>query len=152
MRRKALLAGTLLSLCLPLAAAAAPPDEAIRYRQGVLTAMEWNLSRMAAMVQGRVPFEADRFRQRAERLVLLGEIVDEGFADAASARGDGEQTRASYRIWEAPARFAQLMEEMRSRSQALQQAAAEGQSRAALRPLVGRLAQSCKACHDKYRD
>ena len=127
-------------------------DKAIEYRQGVYGAMEWNLNRMAAMVQGRVEFDAADFAERAERLALLGTLTDEGFGDANSVRGEAVNTRASYRIWEARERFDGLMAEMQTRTRTLQQAAAAGQARDELRPLMGRVAQSCKACHDKFRD
>lgn len=147
-----ILAAGVLSLSAQMAQAQTEADAAIEYRQGVYRAMEWNLSRLAAMVQGRVTFDAVEFESRSERLVLLGKIVDEGFADANSVRGETVKTRASYRIWEAPERFNGLMDEMQMRSQALYQAAAEGLARDDLRSMVGRLAQSCKACHDKFRD
>ena len=127
-------------------------DMAIEYRQGVYKAMEWNLSQMAASVQGRAEFSADDFAQRAQRLVLLSQIVAEGFADEQSARGEEVETRASYRIWQQPDRFNELMTDMQGRAQQLQEAAAKGEDADDLRPLVGRLAQSCKACHDKFRD
>ncbi|MBA4503302.1 c-type cytochrome [Marinobacterium marinum] len=147
---KACLLGLALSLSGPLAAA--DVDTAIQYRQGTFAAMEWQLSRLAAMVQGRVDFDEDEFRQRAGHLVLLGEIVDEGFADAQSARGDQVETRASWRIWSSPDRYAVLMQEMQTQSRELQQAVDGHSGRDKLRPLVGRLAQSCKACHDTFRD
>lgn len=152
MRVQAILLGTVLSLTAPLAVAEAEVDAAIKYRQGIFSAMEWNLSRLAAMAQGRIEFDGTDFSRRAERLALLGDIVGEGFADANSARGDAVETRASWRIWDATDRYQALMQEMQSRSAVLQQAAAAGQERDELRPLVGRLAQSCKACHDKFRD
>lgn len=151
MKIQAMLLGALLSLSAPLVAAESEVDAAIEYRQGVYRAMEWNLSRMAAMVQGRVAFDEADFARRAERIAMLGQILPEGFV-LTSPRGEAAKTRASYRIWEARDRFDELMSEMQVRSRALQQATVEGQERDDLRPLLGRLAQSCKACHDKFRD
>ncbi|WP_010324737.1 c-type cytochrome [Marinobacterium stanieri] len=139
-------------LAVPAVFAQSASDDAIQYRQGVYKAMEWNLTRMAAMVQGRAEYSAEEFSRRSERLVLLSGMVSEGFADEQSARGEAVETRASYRIWQQQDRFGELMSEMQTRTQALQQAASSGEAADDLRPLVGRLAQSCKACHDKYRD
>jgi cytochrome c556 len=116
-------------------------EQAIHYRQGVYRAMEWNLTRMMAMAQGRKRFDAAEFAARSDRLVLLGGMVGEGFADADSLRGDTVETRASYRILE-----------MQQRTERLRQAVASGQERDDLRRLLGQVAQSCKACHDKFRE
>lgn len=152
MKAKTILTAGLLSLSPAWAQAQTAVDQAIEYRQGVYRAMEWNLTRMAAMAQGRTDFDAAEFAERSDRLRLLGEIVGEGFADAKSSRGEGVETRASYRIWDARDRFDEMMAEMHTRTRELQQAAVAGQDKDELRPLVGRVAQSCKACHDKFRD
>lgn len=151
MKLKALFISGLLCFSVP-AVAESEADQAISYRQGVFRAIEWNLTPLAAMVQGRKPFDADEFVRRSERMVLLGRIVTEGFNEASSARGERLETRASYRIWEARPGFDEHMEVMQARSRALHQAAVEGRSREELRPLLGRLAQSCKSCHDRFRD
>lgn len=152
MQVKIILAAGILSLSASWVQAQTAVDQAIEYRQGVYRAMEWNLTRMAAMAQGRTDFDAAEFAERSDRLKLLGEIVGEGFADAKSSRGEMVETRASYRIWEARDRFDEMMAEMQLRSQALQQATVAGEDKDELRPLVGRVAQSCKACHDRFRD
>ena len=152
MKAKIVLVAAVLGLSISQTQAQSDIDGAIEYRQGTYRAMEWNLTRMAAMVQGRAVFDADEFQRRSTRLVLLGSIVNEGFADAQSARGEDVETRASYRIWQQTEQFEQLMSDMQTRSQALQKAAVAGTERDELRPLLGQLAQSCKACHDKFRD
>jgi cytochrome c556 len=152
MQTKALLLAAVVSLSAPLVYAETDPDAAIQYRKGVFSAMEWNLSRLAAMVQGRVEFDAEVFEQRSERLVLLSRIAGEGFADPAGSRGERVETRASWRIWDAKPRFDEQMSELQTRLETLNQAAEQGQDGRALRPLVARVAQSCKACHDRFRD
>jgi len=151
MKLYTLLAAGLLSLSVPVLAETGT-DQAIEYRQGVFRAIEWNLTPLAAMVQGRVDFDAAEFIQRSERIVQLGGIVAEGFNEASSVRGEQLETRASWRIWDARPGFDEHMEVMQARSRALHQAATEGRSREELRPLLGRLAQSCKSCHDRFRD
>lgn len=152
MKVRAMLAVAVLGLTVVPVQAETDADRAIEYRQGVFRAMEWNLTPMAAMVQGRAVFDVDEFQRRSARLVLLGGIVAEGFTDAQSARGEAVKTRASYRIWQQSGQFQQLMSDMQDRGRALQEAAASGTEPDDLRPLLGRLAQSCKACHDKFRD
>lgn len=152
MNMRAILAAGLLGLSASLALAQADADKDIEYRQGVYRAMEWNLSELAAQVQGRSEFDAADFVRRAGRVAFLGGIVPEGFANADSARGTEVETRASYRIWQQKEEFDQLMAHMQQRGQRLYEAAQMAEDSDELRPLLGRLAQSCKACHDKYRD
>ena len=42
-----------------------PADRAIKFRQGVLTAMGWNMGPMGAMVKGERPYNKDEFLLRA---------------------------------------------------------------------------------------
>ncbi|MBV0934291.1 c-type cytochrome [Marinobacterium weihaiense] len=149
MKIAATLGAGVLTLWASLVQAQTDVEKAIDYRQGVYRAMDWNLSPLAAMVQGRVEFDAAAFAERSERIRLLGSIVAEGFADADSGRGD---TRASYRVWTNRDQFDELMTDMQARSKALSDAARAGKPREALRPLLGQLGQSCKACHDRFRD
>ncbi|MDY6890268.1 MAG: cytochrome c [Pseudomonadota bacterium] len=152
MQIKPIVAAGVLILAATGAHAESGAEQAIHYRQGVYRAMEWNLTRMMAMAQGRKRFDAAEFAARSDRLVLLGGMVGEGFADADSLRGDTVETRASYRILEARERFDRLMAEMQQRTERLRQAVASGQERDDLRRLLGQVAQSCKACHDKFRE
>jgi len=156
MNIKAVLLGVVLSVSIPPVMAESDLDAAIEYRQGVFTAMEWNLGPLAAMAQGRVAFDAEEFAQRSERLVFLSHLTEGGFTDPASGRSSHVETRASWQIWEAKSRFDNLMSEMQVRLMTLNEAASQGQGqgqgREQLRPLLGRVAQSCKACHDKFRD
>lgn len=152
MNIRAVLLGAVLGMSAPSVLAQTDLDATINYRQGVFRAMEWNLTRLAAMVQGRVAFAADEFTQRAERLLFLSRLPEEAFTDPASGRGDRVETRASWQIWEAKPHFDDLMGEMQTRLMTLNEAASQGQGRKQLRPLLGRVAQSCKACHDKFRE
>lgn len=150
--KAAILAGLVLGMSGQRVAAEVDVDAAIEYRQGVYRAMEWNLSELAAQVQGRRDYDAADFERRAGRIAFLSGILLEGFADEHSARGNEVDTRASYRIWQQKARFEEMMGEMQARSRALHEAARQADAVDQLRPQLGRLAQSCKACHDKYRD
>lgn len=125
-------------------------DSAIRYRQGVFRAMEWNVSRMAAMAQGRVPYDAEDFNKRAQRLNGLSLMVQEGFPKG-SETGEHVESFAKPDLWWEEARFSGLLGKLQQSSTKLAQMSAAGDERDDLRHQLAQVAQSCKRCHDDYR-
>ena len=58
---------------------AVPAEDIVKYRQGILFGMGWNVSAMGAMVKGDVPFDREKFIFLAERTATLTPMVIEGF-------------------------------------------------------------------------
>jgi len=128
-------------------APAATAEQAIKYRQSVYKVILWNFGPMAAVVQGKAPYEAKEFERRAARVAEMAPMLIEGYP-AGSATG--ATTRAKAEIWQNMDDFKQLMTAMENKATALATAAKSGdqaKSVAAFKDLGG----SCKACHDKYR-
>ena len=69
----------LLGLAFSAATLATTPEEAIKYRQGILTAQKWNMSTMGEMVKGLKPYDKEDFAKRAANLALLSKMLLEGF-------------------------------------------------------------------------
>ena len=147
------LAGLLLGFAstAALAHGDTPADEAISYRQGIFRAMQWNFHPMAAMVQGRQPFDQADIERRAENLRVLAQMAGEGFV-ADSAEGHHVTSYAKPDIWWEQARFDSLLSDLRQRTDDLAKAVAAGDDRDALRPYIGHVAQACKSCHDRFRE
>lgn len=147
---KAWVVAAVLMAAVPAWAVAGAADDAIEFRQGIFRALEWNLSEMGAMVQGRKPFDSARFVKQAERVEQLSRMPWEGFVEGT----DGSMqpsSRARGEVWYQNEQFNHLMDELGARSSALVEAAQSGE-RDELRPLFGRVAQTCKRCHDRYRE
>lgn len=142
---------SLLALGLPSWAVAGSAEDAIEYRQGIFHAMQWNFSDMGAMIQKRKPFDAGRFAEEARRLALLAQMPGEGFIKG-SEKSEESPTRAAPEMWYQRARFDQLLEALQEKSGALADAAEQGLDRDDLRPYFGQVAQTCKRCHDQYRE
>jgi cytochrome c556 len=109
------------------------PDDVVHYRQGVLMALGWNIGPMGAMVQGKVPFDKERFAFLADRAAQLAPMVGEGF-DVSTKDVKSE---ALPELWE-------------NLSQKLASVASDGDE-AAIKRQFGATVKMCKGCHDLYR-
>jgi len=135
----------------PAAWAANAADDAIEFRQGVFRALEWNFKEMGAMVQGRTPFDAERFALQAQRLAALAPMAAEGFVKG-SEKGNEVQTRAGSKLWYQREHFDRLLQQLVERSAELASQAGPNPERDQVRPYFAKVAQTCKSCHDDYRE
>ena len=100
---------------------------------------------MGVMLRERDSFRKDSFATHAEALKQIADAPFQHFP-AGSAGG-----RAKPEIWSQPQRFA---DERARFLQAVDQLAssARGDDTAAIRRNYGAVAQSCKSCHDAFRE
>lgn len=138
------LAGTALTA----AAQGVPADRAIKYRQGILNAMGWNMGPMAAMVKGERPFNKDEFVLRATNLEDLAKMPWEGFTPGSD---QGAPTKAKPEIWKDAAKFKQAQDALIAASAKLVAAAKTGTVDAVKGPF-GDVGKTCSACHDDFRN
>jgi cytochrome c556 len=138
---------TCLLLALPTLAPSSDPAAAIQYRQSAYTVMVWNWAPMAAMVRGRTPWDQDEFARRAQRVATLVPMLIEGFPPGSN---QGAETAAKGEIWSNFDDFRAKMQALERESAALAKVAAGGDE-AATRAQFGKTAETCKACHDRYK-
>ena len=129
------------------AAQAVPADRAIKFRQGILTAMGWNMNIMGAMVKGDRPYNKDEFLLRATNLEQLSHMAWEGFTPGSD---QGAPTRAKPEIWKDAAKFKQHQDALIAASGKLVAAAKTGTLDAVKGPF-GDVGKTCGACHDDFR-
>lgn len=149
MKRKCLTMGvaSALMLTMSMTALAAKPEDAIKYRRGVMAAQGWNMGNLAAMVKGEKPFDKAEFAQRAANLAALSKMAPEGFTVAGSDQGD---TKVKPEAFTEADKFKGGMEKLATETAKLAQVAAGGDL-AAIKPQFGEVAKLCKGCHDNYR-
>lgn len=123
------------------------PEDAIRYRQGVMAAIGWHAGPMGAMVKGERPFDKALFARNAERIAFLSQMPLEGFIPGSES-GD---TKAKPEIWLEWDKFKNRMERMQKEAAKLVQVAKTGDEKA-MKTQFGELGKACKACHDDYRE
>jgi cytochrome c556 len=149
MKRLIVASATVLAslVSLPAAAQFQKPEDAIKYRQSVLTVMANHLGRVGAMAQGRVPFDAKAAADNAAIVVTMSKLPWVAFGEGTDK---GMPTRAKPEIWKDSAKVKDLAEKMQAEAVKLEAAAKSG-NLDSVKAAVGDLGKACKACHDDYR-
>ncbi len=131
---------------LPAAAQFAKPEDAIKYRKNAMYLQNTHLSRLGAMANGRVPFDAKVALDNADVLASVTKFQFAGFIDG-SDKGD---TRAKPEIWTEADKFKAAGNKSQDDVNKLYAAVKAG-NLDAMKSAVGAVGQSCKGCHDAYR-
>ena len=124
------------------------PDRSIKFRQGVLNAMGWNMGNMNAMIKGDKPFNKDEFLLRATYVDQLAHMPWEGFTPGSD---QGAPTKAKPEIWKDQAKFRQYQEQLQAQTPKLVAAARSGDM-AQVRGPFGDVSKACSNCHDDFRN
>jgi cytochrome c556 len=132
---------------LPAAAQFQKPEDAIKYRQSAFTVMGNHFSRIAAMAQGRVPFDAKAAADNADIVQTVAKLPFQGFAEGTDK---GVPQRAKPEVWKEQPKFKAAAEKMQAEVAKLDAAAKTG-NLDAIKAAVGAVGSSCKACHDDFR-
>ena len=134
------------AFALPAAAQFAKPEDAIKYRKAAFTVMGTHFGRVAAMANGRIPFDAKVAADNAEIATMVSKLPYAGFIDGTD-KGD---TKAEPKIWTEMDKFRAAAAKMQEEMVKLN-AVAKGGNLDALKVAVGDTGKACKACHDSYR-
>lgn len=132
---------------LPAAAQFQKPEDAIKYRQSAFTVMASHFGRVAAMAQGRVPFDA---KVAADNTQIASSLSRLPFTAFGEGTDKGMPHRAKPEIWKDQAKVKELADKMVAEMAKLDAAAKTG-SLDAIKAQVGAVGGTCKACHDDYR-
>ena len=134
-------------IAFPVAAQFRKPEDAVKYRQSVMYTMGNHFySRIGAMANGRIPFDAKAAAENADIVATLSKLPWAGFG--ADTNGVGK-TDAKPAIWAEQAKFKDLGEKMQAEVVKLQTVAKTGDLDA-LKAAYRATGQACKACHDAF--
>ncbi|TSE30158.1 cytochrome c [Tepidimonas taiwanensis] len=123
------------------------PEDAVKYRQGAFTVMGNHFSRIGAMVQGRVPFDAKVAQENAALVVTLSKLPWAGF----TPESEKIKSRTKPEAW-------REMDKVRAGADKMMKAVADLEAATrtgnldAVKKTFGDAAATCKACHDAYRE
>ena len=131
----------------PAAAQFAKPEDAIKYRKAGMTLMATHFGRVAAMANGRIPFDAKAAADNAEIATIASKLPFAGFIEGTDKGGE---TRAEPKIWTEMDKFKGAATKMQEEMAKLNVAAKSG-NLDAIKAAAGETGKSCKACHDAYR-
>lgn len=130
----------------PAAAQFAKPEDAIKYRRAVFTVMSTHFGRVAAMANGKAPFDAKAAADNADIALIASKLPYAAFVPGS----DKGETRAEPKIWTEMDKFRAAAAKMQDEMAKLDVAAKSG-NLDAIKTAVGETGKSCKACHDAYR-
>ena len=133
-------------VALPAAAQFAKPEDAIKYRKAAMTMMAAHFGRVAAMANGRIPFDAKTAGDNAEIATIVSKLPFAGFVEGT----DKGETKAEPKIWTELDKFKGAASKMQEEMAKLNVAAKSG-NLDSIKAAVGETGKSCKACHDAYR-
>ena len=147
MMKPLLLAAALAAACSPALAQFQKPEDAVKYRKAAFTVMGSHFSRIGAMANGRVPFDAAAAAANADIVAAMSRLPFAAFAAGTDKAGN---TEAKPEVWSEPDRFKSAATKMQEEVAKLQ-AVAKGGNLDQLKTQFGATAQTCKACHDHFR-
>jgi cytochrome c556 len=141
-------AGALAAALLALAAQAqfAKPEDAVKYRRAVMTVMATHFGRVAAMANGKIPFDAKAAADSADIALTMSKLPFVAFIPGT----DKGETKAEPKIWSEQDKFKTAAEQMQENMVKLQVAAKSG-NLDTIKAATGDTGKSCKNCHDSYR-
>jgi cytochrome c556 len=135
------------ALAAPASAQFTRPDDAVKYRQGALHVLNYHFTRIGAMVNGRVPYDARSALEHAELVASLSKLPIIGFAPGTEKLSQ----KAKPEIWTEQARFKEHNEKFVNESARLL-VAAKTNNVDQLKAAYASTANTCKGCHDAYRN
>lgn len=121
-------------------------EDAIKYRQSVMSVLGTHFTRLGAMVRGEAPFVREAFEENAALVATLLRLPWEAFQVAGSDKGSSLRPEALAKKED----FLKLARANQDDVAKLLAAAKTGELNA-IRPAFGAAGASCKACHDSYR-
>ena len=148
MKRLSLAALTVAGIvtALPTAAQFAKPEDAIKYRKAAMTLQGATFGRVAAMANGRVPFDAKVAAENIEFVAMLNKLQFSAFVEG-SDKGD---TRVKPEIWTQKDKWNAAVAKSQEDVARLVAAGKTG-NLDQIKAAVGSVGQSCKSCHDDFR-
>ncbi|MDB5886623.1 MAG: cytochrome c [Polaromonas sp.] len=141
-------AATLIVFAAPASAQFAKPEDAIKYRQSALSVMGTHFGRIGAMANGKVPFDAKAASDNAEIVAEMAKLPWVAFGPGTDKGGN---TKAKPEIWTEQVKFKEGSDKLVAESAKLAAAAKTG-NLDALKTAFTATADTCKTCHDAYRN
>ncbi len=146
---RTLVIGITLAAATGAALAQAKPEDLIRWRQSAYQTMAWNMGRIKANIEGT--FNKDQVVQAANVIQALANSGMGALYAAGTDKGKGwHDTHVKPEFFKEGDKVKELATAYNKEANAMAKVAAAGDA-AAVKAQFGKLGESCKACHDKYR-
>lgn len=126
--------------------AQAKPDVMVKQRQSVMTLQGKYLGPMAAMAQGKAPYNAGVVQRNAGFLDNLSRMAWDGFDPGTK----GEKSRALPAVYDNKAKFDEAASRLENEASKLAAVSRSGDE-AAVKAQIGAVGKACGACHESFR-
>lgn len=120
------------------------PEDAIKYRQSVLTVMGNSFGKIGAVVKGEAPYNKDELAKNAAIVAMMSTLPWQAFGPGT------EGGKAQSDIWSENAKFKVAQDKMQLAVVNLNTAAQSGDLES-IKKAFGATGQTCKGCHDDFR-
>jgi len=125
----------------------AKTEDAVKYRQSVMSVIGTHFTRMGAVVKGEAPYDKDAFEQNANLVATLMKLPWDAFMVAGSDKDSKMKAEALTQ----KDKFMDLSKANQAEVAKLA-AVAKGGDLNAVKAQFGETGKTCKACHDMYRN
>jgi cytochrome c556 len=129
------------------AQAQAKPEDLVKQRQAGMTMIAKYFAPIGAMVQGKVPYNADVVARNGGYLEVLAKLPWDGFQ---ASTANVQDTKTKPETYQNMTKFNQAADAMQD-AMAKLVAAANSREEAAVKAAFGGVGKACKGCHDDFR-
>ncbi|HYV68204.1 MAG TPA: cytochrome c [Myxococcales bacterium] len=153
MSKKVWFAGVSLAIGMGYVAGAlaqAKPEVLVKQRQAAMTLQGKYYGPLAAMAQGKAPYNKDTVERNAEYLSVLDKMPWDGFAESTKDE-KSVKTAALPAIWKDGDKFKQAQKNFQDEVSKLVQVS-KGGDEAAVKAQIGAVGKACGACHGDFRE
>jgi len=148
MKKSLVAAGVAVAVASGVALAQVKPEILVKQRQAVMTLQGKYFGPMAAMAQGKVPYDANVVQRNAGFLDNLSRMPWDGFDP--STKDVTVKTAALPAIWSDSAKFREAADRLQSETSKLY-AVSRSADEAAVKAQIGAVGKACGACHENFR-
>lgn len=150
MKSKVLIAATALIALAGTASADIKPEDAIKWRQSGYGFMAWNMARIKANLEGAA-FNKDEVVKAANSIKAVANSGLGSLYLPGTDQGTGwEKTRAKPEIWSDKEKVGKAAKAFGAEANQMAVVADSGDA-AAVKEQFGKLAATCKGCHDDFK-
>ena len=128
------------------ALAQAKPEQLVKQRQAVMTLQGKYFGPMAAMAQGKAPYNADIVRRNAAFLDNLSRMPWDGFDPSTK----DVKSRALPEVYSDPAKYKAAIDNMYAEMSKFQATVKTG-NEANIKTAIVDLNKACNSCHESFR-
>jgi cytochrome c556 len=122
-------------------------EDAVKYRQSAFSLMGAHMGRVGAVVKGEKPYDKAAVEGDVAVIEMMSKLPWTAFPQGS----DLQNSKAKPEIWKEQDKFKAGAEKMQQEVARLSEAAKSGDQNA-IKTAFGAVGQSCKSCHDNYRN